>query len=71
MINKRDELRAAVTSSRSRSVRVARTQTDTNSNDHTIPAPRLSPRARVQAIASAPLAPSQIVFTLCITLATQ
>ena len=33
MINKRDELRAAVTSSRSRSVRVTRTQTNTNLND--------------------------------------
>lgn len=42
-----------------------------SSIDHGIPAPRLSPRARVQAIANTPVAPIQIPFTLRITVVTQ
>ena len=57
MINKRDELKGAVTSGLTRSVREAHEERNMNSIDDGIPAPRLSPRARVQAIASSPDAP--------------
>ena len=71
MINKQNELKAAVTSSRSGSVRVAYAQIHINSIDHAIPASRFSPRARVQAIANSSVASLQIFFTPRITVDTQ